>query len=121
MAETANKSQRITQGKIVSDKQDLSWDMLSCSFLAFSLMPLAPHTADPGLLSSLLIPVWSNSSGALDCEFLLTNTNMWIYNKLGPTASLSRPALFSLKAQRCCKGDLFVCIFLELYFKLQNN
>lgn len=92
MAEAANKSQRITQGKIVSDKSDLSWDMLSCSFSAFSLTPPAPHTAEPGLLSSLVIRVWSNSSGALGCEFVLTNTNMWIYSKSGATASLTQSA-----------------------------
>lgn len=97
---------------------DLSWDMLSCSFPVFSLTPPAPHTAEPGHLSSLVIPSWSNSSGALVCEFVLTNTNMWIYNELGPTASQSQPALISPKAQRCYKGDLFVCLFLELYFKL---
>lgn len=76
MAEAANKSQCITQGKIMSDKRDLSWDVLSCSFPAFGLTPLVPHSAEAGLLTSLVIPVWSNSRVALDCEFVLTNTNI---------------------------------------------
>lgn len=108
MAEAANKSQGITQGKIVSDKQDLSWDMLSCSFPAFS----------PRLSLKFGDPCLENSSGALGCEFILENTNTWIYNELGTTASQSQSGLVSPKAQRRYKGDLFVYLFLELYFKL---